>query len=607
MDTLILIVIVGAAIFIVNTLSGKIRDIHFRFEELKAELQIIRSQLEGLRRPEKVTSEKVTESPKIIPEVKPIEQAPFIPNVPPVALQEPKILIETVSESSEKVPEPVIEKTVGISPEKVPEEFQKIAEEIPPSEPPVYHEPQPDFFARFMQNNPDLEKFIGENLINKIGIAILVLGIGYFVKFAIDKEWINEIGRVFIGILAGGILIGIAHYLRKKFAAFSSVLVGGGLAVLYFTIAIAFHEYQIFSQAAAFSIMVVITGFSVLLSISYNRIELAVLAILGGFATPFMVSTGEGNYQVLFTYLLVLNIGMLVLAYLKGWKLINWICYGFTILLFSGWLGSKVLNTENGPFLGALVFATLFYIVFFLMNIINNVKERIPFVASEIWILLSNTFLYYAVGMTVLSHIQNGLYQGLFTAAVAVFNFLFAFLLFRSQKVDRNLVYLLIGLVITFISLAIPVQLEGNYITMFWALEAVLLLWFGQRTGIRLAFASSIVISGLMLISLIMDWDIVYQHYNVEKPLTILINKGFITGFISLLSLAASYRLLKNDPSPVRFAGIDLQPLIYRRIIGYGLVVLSYLVLLLELNYQLNIFLDSGLNRTIILGCFNLA
>src|SRR5690606_23797780 len=133
---------------------------------------------------------------------------------------------------------------------------------------PAEHTPQPEpKRPGFFERNPDLEKFIGENLANKIGIGILVLGIGFFVKYAIDQDWINEIGRVFIGIVAGGILLGIAHKMRKTFAAFSSVLVGGGLAVLYLTIAIAFHEYEIFNQTVAFVIMVVITAFAVLLSL----------------------------------------------------------------------------------------------------------------------------------------------------------------------------------------------------------------------------------------------------------------------------------------------------------------------------------------------------
>ena len=225
--------------------------------------------------------------------------------------------------------------------------------------------------------------------------------------------------------------------------------------------------------------MVVITGFSILLSVSYNRVELAVLSILGGFATPFMVSTGSGNYQVLFTYILILNVGMLVLAYLKKWNIINWIAYIFTVILYGGWRETQVVDVENAPLIGALVFGSLFYIVFFLMNVVNNIKQQTRFTPAEIAILLSNTFLYYSAGMVILSEIQGGFYQGLFTVCVALFNFVFAFVLYKNRNVDRNLIYLLIGLVITFISLAVPVQLEGNYITMFWALEVKSLVVLG--------------------------------------------------------------------------------------------------------------------------------
>ena len=89
------------------------------------------------------------------------------------------------------------------------------------------------------------------------------------------------------------------------------------LAVLYFTIALAFHEYHLIPQTAAFIIMVLITGFAVLLSVAYDRKELAVLALIGGFGTPFFLSTGSGNIAVLFSYILILDIGMLTLVYFK--------------------------------------------------------------------------------------------------------------------------------------------------------------------------------------------------------------------------------------------------------------------------------------------------
>lgn len=97
-------------------------------------------------------------------------------------------------------------------------------------------------------------------------------------------------------------------------------MVAGAISIFYFTIAIAFHEYELFSQTLAFIIMVVITAFSVLISVAYNRQELAVLSTIGGFAVPFMVSTGRGNYVVLFTYIAILNIGILAISYFKKWN-----------------------------------------------------------------------------------------------------------------------------------------------------------------------------------------------------------------------------------------------------------------------------------------------
>jgi len=213
--------------------------------------------------------------------------------------------------------------------------------------------------CKWLHDNPDIEKFIGENLVNKIGIAVLVLGIAFFVKYAIDQEWINKVGRVCIGLFCGIILTGLAHRLRKNYHSFSSVLIGGGLTVFYFTIAFAFHQYQLISQSAAFGSMVIITVFAVLLSVLYNRIELGMLATIGGFITPFLVSTGEGNYVVLFTYLCILNAGLIILAYYKRWRILNFIAFVFTWIIYLLWI-----FTQRGgvifPYRGAFIFAAVF-------------------------------------------------------------------------------------------------------------------------------------------------------------------------------------------------------------------------------------------------------
>jgi uncharacterized membrane protein len=572
MESLLLLLVVITLLVILavkRSISAQLRTLDLRLNDLTR-------MLNELRRPE-ADKPPVKEKPvEIVPaathQVRPEPPQPEIAR--PEAPREP---VATPPQERPVTPEPPI---------TAPPVTQWTMPEPPPR--------RPGFFER----HPDLEKFIGENLANKIGIAILVIGIGFFVKYAIDKDWINEIGRVFIGILAGGILLGIAHRLRESFTAFSSVLVGGGIAILYFTIAIAFHEYQIFSQVAAFALMVVITVFTVLLSVSYNRVELAVLAILGGFGSPFMVSTGEGNYIVLFSYMLILNGGMLVLAYHKKWRIVNIICYVFTVLIFGGWLAARFDNTDASMMIGSLIFATLFYLIFFAMNIVRNIREQSAFEAPDITLLLSNTFLYFSAGMAILSNDLGNDYRGLFTVLLAIFNFSFAYSLYRKASVDRHLVFMLIGLVLTFISLAAPIQLEGNYITLFWAAEAVLLLWLAQKSGIRIMGIASVAVTALMIISLILDWNNIYNDY---ESLTILLNKGYITGVAVIVSLALTLRMLRTSSGDRLYENA-----IYKTVLTITLIIAVYLVNLFELRHQLIEAVDSYAARTVIVGAYNM-
>jgi uncharacterized membrane protein len=392
--------------------------------------------------------------------------------------------------------------------------------------------------------------------------------------------------------------------MRKTFAAFSSVLVGGGIAVLYLTIAIAFHEYKIFSQTAAFIIMVGITGFTILLSLSYNRVELAVLSILGAFGSPFMVSTGEGNYVILFTYVMIIDVGMLVLAYYKKWNLINIIAYVFTLLLFGAWLSGRFDGNNLSMIRGAIIFATLFYLTFFAMNLVNNLKLRRKFEALDISMLISTTFLYYAAGMVILNNRYGEDMKGLFTAGVGVFNFVFAYVLYRRKEVDRNLVFLLIGLVLTFISLAAPVQLKGNYITMFWAAEAVLLLWLSQQSGIKLMKLGAVVVMVFMVISLTMDWNQIYPRYmsEIDQTMPIIFNKGYITGLFALASIVSTMFLLKRETTEFReHAGI------YKIVLAIAGVGVLYVSQYLEVSYHTLRLVEFYADQNIIIAIYNIA
>lgn len=514
--------------------------------------------------------------------------------------------VETVSQNEKKeaierpplVPEP-ISPTIIVTEEKIPETEQLEATHESPvitqQEPVVEEiliqesinfkkeEPIPSSVKETYQSKTDWEKFIGENLANKIGIAILVLGISFFVKFAIDKDWINETGRVIIGLASGGILIGFAHYFRNSYRSFSSVLVGGGLTVFYFTIAFAFHQYHLISQTAAFVVMIIITFFAVVLSLLYDRIELAILATIGGFITPFLLSTGQNNYIALFTYLGILNSGLLFLSWFKRWKAINIIALFFTIIIYGGWLFRQSWNnTEPFPYQYAFLFATLFYFLSVAINIVNNLKLNIKFGAFDFILLLSINFLYYTAGITILSHWNDGDYQGLFTAALGILNLVLAWIFFKQKRADKNFIYLLIGLTVTFISLTAPVQLKGNNITLFWAAEMVVLFWLYQRSRIVLLKIASLLIILPLLVSLFMDWSQVYG--GISNIIPIIVNRGFITTIVTAAAFLLYYRMMQKEADTFYLAGLP-NKFIRNTLLTSGFIF-AYLAGALEIYHQ---------------------
>jgi uncharacterized membrane protein len=518
------------------------------------------------------------------------EPKPVIAETPPVIKTDEALNIHQPEPAAPPEPKPQ-PKPEFIKPDHIERQPEVISDSLSAIRRPVKtgeyaapkpKEPKPSFF----ESHPDLEKFIGENLINKIGIAILVLAIGFFVKYAIDNDWVGPIGRVGIGVVCGAILIGIAHRLRNSYKAFSSVLVGGGLAVFYFTITLAFHQFNLFSQTVAFIILIVITVFAVALSLLYDKQELAVIALVGGFASPFMVSSGHANYDALFIYLLILNTGLLVISYFKAWRVLNIVSFVFTVIVFA-----SVLYTLTAPsYHIGFIYASIFYVLYFIINVAHNVKENKKFIASDFTILLSNTALYFAAGLYLLTVMKEEQFRGLFCISLGVVNLVLSYLLFRNRKVDTNILYLLIGITLTFISLAAPIQLHGHSITIFWASETVLLYWLYQRSSIQLMKLTSLLLWIAMLLSLLMDWYQIYVDNNLS--LTIIANKGFITTLVAAISSYLLSVLASRDkaPSPQEFA-ID------QHVFSITALALLFLSGLFEVNHQfVNHFPNTPLN-----------
>jgi len=353
------------------------------------------------------------------------------------------------------------------------------------------------------------EKFIGENLFGKIGILVLVIGIGFFVKYAVDKNYINETVRTILGFVSGGVLLFIAWWLRKRYRTFSSLLSGGAFAIFYVTVAMAYHYYDLFSQPVAFVILVAVTVMMSLLAILYDHRELAIIAIAGGFIAPFLVSTGEGNYMGLFTYILVLVSAMFMVSLYKKWGEIPIISFLLTwIILFVYAMQVPIILMKIDQLANLLIFSSAFYILFLLSIIaMIRINQRVMNLLLLIVITLNNfIFLGFAFWFLYGMELERN-YNGIVTILIAAINFLALFWVYRKGVSFRFLYHTLLAVGLLFVSATIPVQLKGTFITIFWASEMVILCWLSTRYKYKILQFFTFLLPFLTFGSLMMDME----------------------------------------------------------------------------------------------------
>ncbi|WP_159476051.1 DUF2339 domain-containing protein [Chryseobacterium sp. 18068] len=411
--------------------------------------------------------------------------------------------------------------------------------------------------------------FIKQNVLTIIGIFTLVLGIGYFVKYAIDKNWIGESARMGIGFLAGFILIIIAHFIRKNYTIFSSIIMGGGIAVLYFTTTIAFREYHLFTQNTAFVITCAITLLSIFLSYRYNSETLIVFSLFGGFLAPLMISTGQSNYIFLFTYLSLLNIGMLITVYLKNWKSVGWIAFIFTAIYLYFWTIEKTDLTS-------IIFYIVTYIIFYAFALQNYFKTNLLSKLDILMLVLINFSS--IIGLVYIFSILRYEPLSIFPLSFALINIFFAFRENQNKKFERNY-SVFAGIGISLLTLAVALQFKTHLITSVWAIEASLLLYIWKKTNHNIFKIFFYLLFPLVILSQIMTWT---EYINNEKHLTIILNPVFLTSLVVIASCFFNLILLKKDSKEKSDTEFFENAF---KVLCFGVI---YLSILFELIYQLS-------------------
>jgi uncharacterized membrane protein len=394
----------------------------------------------------------------------------------------------------------------------------------------------------------ELEKFIGENLINKIGIGILIIGVAIGAKYSIENNLISPLTRIILGYLLGLGLLALSMKLKPKYENFSAVLVSGAMAILYFLTYAAYSYYELIPQTITFVLMFVFTAFTVFAALQYNKQLIAHIGLVGAYAVPFLLSDGSGNATVLFSYMAIINIGILVLAFYKYWKPLNYVSFILTWLIYLSWFNVNY-NTTN-DFATALIFSSVFFIVFYATFLAYKLIKKESFETLDIILLLVNSFIFYGFGYAILDNHETGSQLlGLFTLCNAIIHFIVSVIIYRLKLADKNLFYLVVGLVLVFITITIPVQLNGNWVTLLWTTEAALLFWIGRTKSISTYEYISYPLMALAILSLYEDWSRGYMSYwdmNNSNKITPLLNIYFLTTLLLVAAFGFIYVINKN-------------------------------------------------------------
>lgn len=456
---------------------------------------------------------------------------------------------QTTKDEEVKLDRPVIATDFEIKKENITADYQATQKQTQKEQPKQTFTP----INKPPKGKSDLEKFIGENLINKIGIAITVIGVAIGAKYSIENDLISPLTRIILGYMFGLGLLGFGIKLKAKYENYSAVLVSGAMAIMYFITYSAYGFYNLIPQIMAFALMLIFTVFTVVAAINYNRQIIAHIGLVGAYAVPFLLSDGSGKVAVLFTYMAIINIGILAIAFKKYWKPLYFVSFGLTWLIFISWYVTKYQTNEH--FGLALVFISLFFVIFYLTFLAYKLLQKEKFVIDDIILLMINSFVFYGIGYSILDNHQTGSQLlGLFTLINAVVHFVASVIIYREKLADRNIHYLIAGLVLVFITIAIPVQLDGNWVTLMWAGEAALLFWIGRTKNVSFYEKLSYPLMLLAFFSILQDWGYVYDTYNSENPtsrITAIINVNFLTSilFIAAFALINILNQNKNYPS----------------------------------------------------------
>lgn len=386
-----------------------------------------------------------------------------------------------------------------------------------------------------------LEEKAGKLWMTWAGAMALILAVGFFAKYAFDQGWLRPAARVIVGGIFGVVLVAAGErFMRRAMRPLGRGLIGAGLAILYISLYAASVRYDLIGRTEAFLLMAVVTAGGMGIAVVRDSLSVSILALLGGMLTPVILETGFDQRDALFTYVILLDLGALGVAFFRKWRSLDVLAFAGTWILFWRWFdafyGSSVMTQ-------ATLWAAAFYVVFLVLPFVNHFRRRTPVTIERFLMALANAGVFFAFAWDIL-HAEHEHVLGFIVLGMSVCYLAGALLTRRMLEEDARALFGFVALSVTFFTISAPLHFQVHGITLFWAAEAPLLVCLGLRyryLGARI---------GGMLVLLLAVMRLFGVHWPLHDGLfAIFFNRAFGTAIcvpVSAFALCAVHQKWKE-------------------------------------------------------------
>jgi uncharacterized membrane protein len=371
---------------------------------------------------------------------------------------------------------------------------------------------------------PALEAAFGLTWSSRIGVITLVLALAFFFEYAFENHWITEWGRIALGWGCGtaSLLFGERLW-RGNQRPFAQAITAVGIAFWYLSFWAAFALYQLLTEPAAFALMLLTTAAGGALALRYNASAVAGMALISGYATPFLLGTHQQAWIVLLYFLLVAGAGLITAGW-RDWSSTAAITFLGFWATYAAWISPGL---PTAPVLLALTLAFLFFLGWPLWRACYRGQ---PLRLSDLVIVAFGAAFYFGFGYFLLVTRYRA-WEGLFAMAAAVLQAGEAKLLWRR---DSRASTLSAAVAWVLLVLAVPIQFAGYRVTITWALEGAALTWIATKLQAGRALYAAAALFALVIARLAILDGRLHSNPAAYLPLG---NARFLTFLVSATAL----------------------------------------------------------------------